>query len=287
MASAKQIAANRRNAKHSTGPRTPAGKEITRLNALRHGLTGTAQAFLPDEDPAAFDALRARLRSELAPQSALEEGLVDQIASLLWRIARAERLEVAVLTQQVFERRRQLAYREAHEMEWGTGRGLLYISADDTETESRYNEVREREKAAEVAQRDELAMLGHAYAEQAPTLDKLQRYEAQLRRHLERTLVELDRVQGQRLGSVEATARRDPGATPDSGAQGETSDATNTPNSANNAGGQPDTQNPMVAKGVEAATIGTTRAAEARTAVRGDDEDAIVAANQAFSTGYC
>jgi hypothetical protein len=192
MASAKQIAANRRNAKRSTGPRTPAGKEITRLNAVRHGLTGTAQAFLPDEDPAAFDALRARLRTELGPESALEEGLVDQIASLLWRIARAERLEVAVLTQQVFERRRQLAYREAHEMEWGTGRGLRYISEDDTETEPLYNEVREREKAAEVAQRDALAMLGHAYAEQAPTLDKLQRYETQLRRHLERTLGELD-----------------------------------------------------------------------------------------------
>jgi hypothetical protein len=94
-------------------------------------------------------------------------------------------------------------------------------------------------------------------------------------------------VQGQRLGSVEATARRDPGATPDSGAQDETSDATNTLNTANNAGGQPDTQNPMVARGVEATTPGTTRSAKDKTAVRDDDEDAIAAANHAFLTGYC
>lgn len=39
MASEKQIAANRRNARNSTGPRTIAGKKRTRLNALRHGLS--------------------------------------------------------------------------------------------------------------------------------------------------------------------------------------------------------------------------------------------------------
>src|SRR5262245_46658738 len=37
--SAKKIAANRRNAQLSTGPRTQAGKDRVRWNALRHGLT--------------------------------------------------------------------------------------------------------------------------------------------------------------------------------------------------------------------------------------------------------
>jgi len=39
MATEKQIAANRANAKHSTGPRTVAGRMKSSLNAFRHGLS--------------------------------------------------------------------------------------------------------------------------------------------------------------------------------------------------------------------------------------------------------
>lgn len=42
MASEKQIAANRRNARKSTGPRTPEGKTRSRTNALRHGFASAA-----------------------------------------------------------------------------------------------------------------------------------------------------------------------------------------------------------------------------------------------------
>ena len=47
MATAKQIAANRRNAQRSTGPRTAAGRSMSSRNALRHGLS------LPQEMDAA------------------------------------------------------------------------------------------------------------------------------------------------------------------------------------------------------------------------------------------
>ena len=39
MATVKQIAANRRNAQKSTGPSTALGKQKSRFNALKHGMT--------------------------------------------------------------------------------------------------------------------------------------------------------------------------------------------------------------------------------------------------------
>jgi hypothetical protein len=42
MSSARQIAANRRNAQRSSGPRTAAGKKKVGDNALRHGLAAAA-----------------------------------------------------------------------------------------------------------------------------------------------------------------------------------------------------------------------------------------------------
>ena len=39
MTSYRQIEANRRNAVKSTGPKTEAGKRVSRCNAARHGLT--------------------------------------------------------------------------------------------------------------------------------------------------------------------------------------------------------------------------------------------------------
>lgn len=48
MPSDRQIAANRKNAKKSTGPRSHTGREALRRNALRHGLAvaiGTDPAF--------------------------------------------------------------------------------------------------------------------------------------------------------------------------------------------------------------------------------------------------
>lgn len=45
MATEKQIAANRANAKRSTGPKTPSGKRRSSGNALKHGLS----VPLPDD----------------------------------------------------------------------------------------------------------------------------------------------------------------------------------------------------------------------------------------------
>ena len=53
MSSAARKAANRRNAQKSTGPRSTAGKDRTRYNALRHGLSIAAAL-----DPTAADRVK-------------------------------------------------------------------------------------------------------------------------------------------------------------------------------------------------------------------------------------
>ncbi len=95
MATDKQIAANRRNALMSTGPRSLAGKRKSSLNALKHGLT-TTQTTLPGEDPVEFSQMRAAMFSSLYPQGVLENQLVERMASLIWRLRRVQAFEAAL-----------------------------------------------------------------------------------------------------------------------------------------------------------------------------------------------
>ena len=80
MTSERQIAANRANAVHSTGPTTPEGKAAVRRNALRHGLLAR-DVVLPDEDFEAFEDLRNRVRADLSPVGPIEELLADRVVS--------------------------------------------------------------------------------------------------------------------------------------------------------------------------------------------------------------
>ena len=89
-------AANRANARRSTGPRTEAGKAAARLNALKHGLAGKA-VLLPHEDEAEFAALGADLAARFAPESDMEREAVREMAGALWRLGRVAQAEVAAL----------------------------------------------------------------------------------------------------------------------------------------------------------------------------------------------
>jgi len=95
MSSLKQIDANRRNALKSTGPSTPAGKERSRRNALRHGLTAeTVIAAL--EDAKDYQAFEAAVISDYDAETAVERELVLRLASVLWRLRRATGIETAL-----------------------------------------------------------------------------------------------------------------------------------------------------------------------------------------------
>ena len=94
--SPERVAANRRNAQRSTGPRTPEGKARSSLNAVRHGLCA-AGVISSEESPEAFEAIRQQLAAEWRPASVLELAMVDQIAELLWRRRRVAAVEVTAL----------------------------------------------------------------------------------------------------------------------------------------------------------------------------------------------
>src|SRR5213595_1797994 len=92
MTSFRQIEANRRNARLSTGPLTEAGKRRSRRNAVRHGLTAeTVIDALEDADD--YSAFERSITADYDAQSATERELVLRLASLLWRLRRATAIE--------------------------------------------------------------------------------------------------------------------------------------------------------------------------------------------------
>jgi len=63
MATKKQIAANRRNAKKCTGPKSPQGKATSSMNNLRHGLRART-IILRGEKQEDFDEIHAGLQDQ-------------------------------------------------------------------------------------------------------------------------------------------------------------------------------------------------------------------------------
>jgi hypothetical protein len=98
MATDKQIEANRRNAKKSTGPKSPEGKAKSARNALKHGLT-SRQVVLEDESAEEFLELRRNLQEDLAPGSQVEMLIVNRLAAVQWRLARVPALEAELFAR--------------------------------------------------------------------------------------------------------------------------------------------------------------------------------------------
>ncbi len=95
MTSFRQIEANRRNASKSTGPITEEGKQRSRCNAVRHGLTAeTVIGALEDAED--YKAFEAAVIADYDAHSAVERELVLRLASLLWRLRRATTMETGL-----------------------------------------------------------------------------------------------------------------------------------------------------------------------------------------------
>jgi hypothetical protein len=174
MATIAQIEANRRNARRSTGPVTPAGKAVSSRNATTHGIL-SRDTVLPEENPQDLERLLRDYQADFRPASAAEAFLVRQMAQAQWRLQRLSRVET----------------------------GIFDCFVDDVEMENVPRPGRPEPPplegdAAEARRYDhDTAVLGRAFIRgcQGPeALPLLSRYEASIRRAYYKAFEELRRI---------------------------------------------------------------------------------------------
>ena len=93
MASKRQIAANRRNARKSTGPRSSAGKKRTSRNSYRHGLT--ARLTLSSKRTKRVERLARKIAGNTTDTFLLE--LARTAAEAEFDLARVRQVKVALI----------------------------------------------------------------------------------------------------------------------------------------------------------------------------------------------
>jgi hypothetical protein len=92
LISDKQHQANQRNAQHSSGPTTPAGKEAIRFNALTYGLR-TRASILPDENAADYSQLWDEMEADWQPQTRTERCYLETMVTSQWLLKRVAESE--------------------------------------------------------------------------------------------------------------------------------------------------------------------------------------------------
>src|SRR5438445_2934842 len=177
--SSRKIAANRRNASKSTGPRQ-AGKRMVAKNALKHGFFSKWLLIPhPDgkEDPTEYQNFYAALREHYQPLDFLEELWVEKIAVWSWRLRRLLRCEsghiARALAEHNHEIEQQLSAAASGELE------LSALSGPEID-----------------------AITDHLFLPPKEELDKLLRYEAMINKQLNHAIAELERLQRRRNGEL-------------------------------------------------------------------------------------
>ncbi len=96
MSTQEQTNANRKNAEKSTGPKTDEGKATASQNAVKHGFFAKNDV-ISGEDLASYEQHRTDIYEEFAPMTPTESVLTQRIASLTWRLMRADRLQTTTI----------------------------------------------------------------------------------------------------------------------------------------------------------------------------------------------
>ena len=96
MTPERKTAIARANGAKSRGPKTPEGKAVSSMYALRHGLTAS-RPILPGESQESFEALLKDYMEEWEPDGPAEIDLVHRMVVSKWREQRAWTVETAAL----------------------------------------------------------------------------------------------------------------------------------------------------------------------------------------------
>jgi len=202
MATRKQIAANRNNAKKSAGPKTAAGKVISSYNAVKYGLFCRDLLRFPWENADEFQSMRTRLWDELQPEGVREEWLAEHILGLLWRLRRGAIAEAGI----IFYRVRDLqglgpkTYAKLipeFELPDEIGDGLARQSDPDPGQPGKQISIA-------APPRPSIAVIGKAYTvdvQDGDVLSKVRRHETSLENSLFKAQRELERLQEKRTST--------------------------------------------------------------------------------------
>ena len=129
MTSVKQIEVNRRNSLKSTGPTSLEGKERSRANAWRHGLTAET-VIVSVEDADDYEAFQEAVVADYDVETAVERELVLRLASALWRLRRATAIETSIfeLMAHTNSPEQNCSNLRATDAGWSSGRGRDLVS---------------------------------------------------------------------------------------------------------------------------------------------------------------
>ena len=215
----RRTAANRKNARSSTGPQTVDGKARSSRNAVKHGLFSKTP-LAPGEDPEAFEALARGFFESLQPVGAVEVEIVVALVTQSWRLRRIRALEVGLFVHETAEVEALASIREAEEAGREATDEVTFTSDMDRfvrELDPPVEEVKDPDsraaalvreagardrsrKVREIARSEPVAGAFIRQAREADAFLKLARYEAAIERSQLRMLHELERLQDRRLG---------------------------------------------------------------------------------------
>jgi hypothetical protein len=99
MTTPAKIEANRRNAQHSTGPRTPEGKAASSANSVTHGYTAH-RIFVPEGEREQYQGFAAELEASVRPVGGIEKELFDRLLLHGWNLRYVRLAEVHLIVDQ-------------------------------------------------------------------------------------------------------------------------------------------------------------------------------------------
>ena len=194
MATKAQIAAHRRNAKQSTGPRTAEGKVRASRTAMKHGLLAR-DVVIFGESEEAYEALRDDVFDEVEPVGVQEEALAEAIVVCSLKSRRGVRIEASTFRHEAFDQQVAHAKRRVNKLRksvFGALGDQGKVVTDQVQLDAALAQL---EKAVTARNCEMPALAFESAAKRNDCWTKLSRYKVANERSLYRAYRELERLQ--------------------------------------------------------------------------------------------